>query len=176
MRGHKTADPRVKLACSRSRRDGKIETINFTGFDEAACPNQRRLGLSAPSRGFNDCKPFVQRQCKRSDLGRSRVATFKDLASRSAAVPIGPCRSPKNVGCKLINFPRRERKAGCHPIRCHEYARKQMLRGWCEMEFWCQFRCVWKLGDQEVAQFSDLGYRVVTVSGSSEKLFEDSGR
>jgi len=41
------------------------------------------------------------------------------------------------------------------------------------MEFRCRFRCVWKLGDQEVAQFSDLSYRVVTVSGSSEKLFED---
>src|SRR5215211_3076865 len=48
-----------------------------------------------------------------------------------------------------------------------------MLRGWREMELRGRFDYVWKLGNEEVAQFFDLGDRVVTVSRSSEKLVED---
>jgi len=173
MHGHKATDPRVKLACGRSRRNGKIEPINFTGLDEAACPNQRRFGLSASGRGLNDRKPFVQWQRESSELSRSRVTTFEEIVSRRAAVPTGPSRASENVGCKLVNFARRKRKSRRHPIRCHEDARKQMLPGWRETQLSCRFCCVWKLGDQELAQFSDLRNWVVTVSGSSEKLFED---
>src|SRR5215467_8496296 len=105
------------------------------------------ISLSAAGRSLNDSKSFVQGQRESSDLSRSRVAAFKEMAGRSAAVPIGPSGAPKNVGCKLVNFTRCERKTGRHPIRCHKDARKQMLRGWREMEFRGRFRCVWKLGD-----------------------------
>ena len=49
-----------------------------------------------------------------ADLGRSRLATFKEIASRRPAVPIGPSGASKNVGCKLMQTSP-ERKPRSHP-------------------------------------------------------------
>jgi hypothetical protein len=106
-------------------------------------------------------------------LSRSWLATFKEIASRSAAVPIRPSRAPKNVRRKVVNLAGSKRKTGSHPVRRHKDAGKQMLRSWGEMKFSCWFRCAWKPGDEKVAQFSDLGGRVVTVSGSRQKQSND---
>src|SRR5262249_36563630 len=100
MRRHETADPRMKLTRGRSRRNSKIEPVNLTSLDKAVRPNQRGLGLSGPGGSFDDREPLVQGQRERSDLSGSRVATVKEIVGGSSAVPVGPSRASKNVGCK----------------------------------------------------------------------------
>ena len=127
VRGHQAPNPGMKFSRSRSCWDGEIQPINHTGLDKAACPNQCGFGLAASGRRFNYRQPFIERQVKRSDLSRTRLAPFEQTECRSAAVPAAPGSAIQDISRKLIRLAGLEGKAGGHPVGSHQNASKQVL-------------------------------------------------